>query len=485
MDCEDIAKVYERKCLSSIGAATTLFWAGALGLTWFGFEDRFIEFAIVESAAALAVSIAVRRRFQTLSRWVHRGFQNASESEAKAWETQKEKANFLRELNHEMRTAMTSVIGMADLLSHTRLDPKQREFVATLSRVSDSMRGTLARVADLFRIESGSLAIESKPFDLPDVLESLLQKLRSEAHGRNLDLRLVWKGPNDARCLGDADRLASALGAVLESSIRSRRNGRISLLVSPIDGRSKEPRYLFQFSEAAETHRGDETVETEKDAGNLSFRIARQFVEVLGGRIWSEDDSTFSFTLRLAKVSDGTKVPAAIELRPELLKLPFEVTAAAIERPKTVVPLAPTPPVAAAGPLRVLIVDDHADNRALIGYYLEDERLQLDIAENGAEAILMATRSAYDLILMDLQMPLMDGMQATREIRKMEEELRRSPSCVAALTAQTYPEDVEGALASGCNLHIPKPVNRAEILALVQRVRARAVPHVVTVALTA
>ena len=369
------------------------------------------------------------------------------------------KSEFLARMSHEIRTPLNVVLGMGDLLERTALNTEQRQYVRVFQRAGSNLLTLINDILDLSKVESGRITLETIAFDLADVLDATVEIMEARAKEKGIRLGYQVMAGTPPKLLGDPDRLRQVLINLLGNAIKFTAEGQVLMRVEP-DPENREPGALrFAVSDSGigipeeklglifeDFTQADASTTRRYGGTGLGLSISKRLVELMNGRIWVESKpgagSTFYFTVKLG-TAPQTVAPAAPEAR---VQLPQR---------------APAP---AADSLRILVADDSEENRFLVAEYLKDLGYQVDFAENGHIAVEKFCSCAYDLVLMDLQMPVMDGYAATRRIRGWEEEQHRSPTPVVALTASALEAEVHKAMDAGCTAYLRKPVRLATLL---------------------
>ncbi len=373
------------------------------------------------------------------------------------------KSEFVSQVSHDIRTPMNTVLGMAELLGETHLTKKQQQYVQTLRRAGDHLLALLDDVLDLARIEAGQMEIEATSFRLGEVLETALDLVRVQATRKGLALEVDVSPDIPDAFRGDPRRLRQILVNLLANAVKFTERGYVRLAVTADGGTPGATALHFSVQDTgigipAEKAddiftsfvQGGRSFEKRYGGVGLGLDIARRLAELMGGRIWVESTgggSTFHVSLAL----------------------PTERG-----RPRPSFPDAAEQETALSGPggrrLKVLLVDDSEDNRMLIAAYLAPANVALDYVSDGPEAVRRVETTAYDIVLMDLQLPTMNGFAATRELHAAERALGRPRTPVIALSAHALADTVLRAQEAGCAMHLAKPIRKRTLIAALARV---------------
>jgi len=390
------------------------------------------------------------------------------QAKAAAESASRTKSEFLASMSHEIRTPMNAIMGIADLLAKTALSPEQDKYVQIFRRAGDNLLNLINDILDLSKVEASQLELEQTGFSLHDHLEKVMEMVATRANEKGLALvcEIAPSVPNDL--VGDPTRLRQVLLNLLGNAIKFTESGEISLGVTR-DGNFAVPTALrFAVSDTGigipseklgrvfERFTQADSSTTRRFGGSgLGLTISRRLVELMGGRIWVESGvgkgSVFSFAVPF-EIWPSTNRPALITVGVD--------------------------PEAQLPALRILLAEDSADNCTITMAYLEDTPYQVEIAETGAIAFEKFAAGHYDLVLMDRQMPVMDGLTATRSIRAWERTNNRPPTPIIALTASALKGDREMCLAAGCTAFLTKPIKQEVLLQAIKE-RSQVAPPIV------
>jgi len=376
------------------------------------------------------------------------------QAKALAESASRTKSDFLASMSHEIRTPMNAIIGIADLLAKTILTPEQDKYVQIFRRAGDNLLNLINDILDLSKVEASQLELERTGFSLTDLVEKVMEMVALRAQEKDLILVCEIAPDVPADLIGDPNRLRQVLLNLLGNAIKFTEFGKVSLRII-LDHESGIPdalrftvtdtgigisteklaRIFERFTQA------DSSTTRRFGGSGLGLTISKSLVQLLGGHIWVESTidqgSIFSFAL------------------------PFELWTEAPGQAADPVDAGPQTPLPA---LRILLAEDSPDNRIITIAYLEDTPYRLEIAENGAIAYDMFRAGRYDLVLMDRQMPVVDGLTATRRIRAWEHANNRPPTPIVALTASALKGDREMCLAAGCTAYLTKPIKQEVLL---------------------
>jgi signal transduction histidine kinase/CheY-like chemotaxis protein len=363
---------------------------------------------------------------------------------ARAQAASQAKTTFLANMSHEIRTPLNGVAGMAEALARTGLDAGQQALVETIRRSAEAVDAILADVLTVSRGHSDADVAEVRAFDLADLVHGLLASHRPAADAKGLTLGGDVPGAANIAVEGDAPRLRRILASFLSNAVKFTDQGSVRLTVTalPDDGYRFEVRDTgIGFDAAAKARLFDafrqfDTSFTRRHGGmGLGLAVAQLAAGRIGGRLNCAsvpgEGSTFSLELTLSRAAAAAGPTAANE---------------------------------AEEALRVLIVDDHATNRQVLEVILDQCGIDRVSVENGREAVEAVRAQDFSAILMDIQMPVMDGLTATREIRRFEREVGRPREPVIIVSANCQPEHVRLGEEAGAQRHLGKPVRAQQLL---------------------
>jgi signal transduction histidine kinase/DNA-binding response OmpR family regulator len=370
------------------------------------------------------------------------------------------KSAFLANMSHEIRTPMTAIVGYADLL----LDPRQTQSdkldnLQTIRRNARHLLELINDILDLSKIEAGKMTVERLACDLPQLIGDVVSLMRPRAMEKGLDLKCTFSGAIPRKMMTDPLRLRQILVNLVGNAVKFTEAGYVELRVS-CTVKDDEARVRFDVNDTGigitreqmaklfqPFNQADESTTRRFGGSGLGLTISQRLSTLLGGTIaacsTADKGSTFSVTLNGGPVADGDLVEGLDE---------------SVLQSRTSVPRDPV--ITLVG--RVLLAEDGRDNQRLITLHLRRAGAEVVLAENGRIAVDLATQQHFDLILMDMQMPEMDGYEATSELRR-----RGLTLPIIALTAHAMADDRSKCLAAGCSDYLTKPVDKELLLATI------------------
>ena len=410
--------------------------------------------------------------------WMWRQAHELRRARSRAEEANNAKSVFLANMSHEIRTPLNGVLAMSDALHRSNLTAKDQEMVGIIRSSASTLATLLNDILDTARIESGKFDLDVSPMNLEGVVREAHSLWKVQAESKGVELRLEGAKDVDRLVMGDPVRLRQVINNLVSNALKFTERGTVTLRaealeadrvrISVIDtgvgfGDDFRERIFNRFQQA------DGSITRRFGGSGLGLNISNQLIRMMGGKMDCVSapgvGSTFWFEISLPKSDlrvapiEGTDklpniswppaAPAAVE------NVADEPADTAVEQP--------------GGPqLKILLADDHAANRKVVEILLSAIRAELVAVTNGREAVDAYEGSNFDLILMDMQMPEMDGLSATRAIRAMEEREVRRRTPIIMLTANAMAEHVAAGREAGADHHLCKPVTLDALLAAVE-----------------
>lgn len=389
---------------------------------------------------------------------------DAEQDRDQARDASRLKSQFVATMSHELRTPLTTIIGISELLAGTSLDDRQRRYCEQISESAEALLTIINSILDFSKIEAGKLELDERDFELQAVIESAASVLSPQARKKSLRLHIDIDPLLPALVRGDADRLMQILLNLIGNAVRFTERGNVVVRATPVEtalrgavirfevqdtgigiGAEVLPRLFEPFVQA------DSSSSRKYGGTGLGLSISKRLVTLMGGEIGVQSESGCGSLF--------------------WFNIPFQLTAAVLPARELPVagetaPARPRP--GGPNPALVLVAEDNPNIRELLGHQLRALGIQTEMVSDGAEAVAALRNERYGAILMDCQMPNVDGFEATRLIREQEEASgHRTP--IIAMTANAFKEDRDACLAAGMDDYLAKPVRMEALRGTIER----------------
>jgi len=425
------------------------------------YRNSILSFSVIAVFIVISIIIIIRIRQiqqeilhanETLETRVTERTAEMEQAKVDAEHANRSKSDFLANMSHEIRTPLNAIVNLSQLALKKQTDTTAKEYLEKLISSGNNLAVIINDILDFSKIEAGKLNIELIPFNLQELVKEIIDTYSVISTEKNLQLLHEFINCDQFDVIGDPLRLRQVLGNLLSNAIKFTEQGSVTLKISQEQTGNSQFHCRFDVTDTGiglsqqqinnlfiSFHQADSSTTRKFGGTGLGLTISKQLVELMDGHIRVSSipgkGSQFSFTLPFAIADEPTSISSTkinlSEQSPELL----------VNK-------------------RILLVEDNEVNQLIAQALLDEIRVKTQTAENGLEAIKLLNQHEFDLILMDLQMPEMDGYETTLKIRN---ELTLSDIPIIALTANAMQDDIERCLKVGMNAHLAKPIDVKEL----------------------
>ncbi len=407
---------------------------------------------------------------ETHNRELERSVKSAKKLAIKAQESEKVKAQFLANLSHELRTPVNGIVGIAQLLDGDELSEIQQNHIKTLKDTTNDFLVIIDKILDFAEIDSGTLTFTPAPFNFRDILKNVTDTLRSSVNSSKIRINVTIDPETPCRIIADSHRIKQAMNSLIENAVKFTDEGTISIRIDVIGQNDDECELKFSVQDTGigiDTNNiaklfksfSQQDGSTTRSYGGLGLglTVAKEIVSKMNGDIGAtsgtENGTTFWFNFTVER-----------DLSRNVEELQFAPIDNISDQSEDI-----SDSDESTSPAHILIVDDNDLNRLIIQKLVEKLGCTTETAENGKIAISKVNESKFNLILMDCQMPIMDGYEATNEIRTSEESINNRTIPIVAITANAMPGDKVKCINAGMDDYLSKPINSVDLIDILKK----------------